>query len=254
MILNYPSNPTGLTYDAARLEALGEVARRHRVLILADEIYGELHHDGAHRSIASAYPEGTIVSSGLSKWCGAGGWRLGTFLFPPGLSWLHAAVTAAGSETYTATSAPIQYAAVTAFEGSAELDQYLERSRAIVKALGRWSASTLRDAGADCPEPEGGFYLFPSFEGLRTSLEARGIQDSPSLTERVLEDAGVAFLPGACFGRPESELTTRLAYVDFDGAAALEAAAGVTIDDAWLHAHCGPVVSGIRRFADWLAP
>ena len=72
----------------------------------------EIEH-GEQVSIARYYPERTIVSSGLSKWCGAGGWRLGTFTFPAELTWLLDAMSAAASETYTSVSAPIQYAAVT---------------------------------------------------------------------------------------------------------------------------------------------
>ncbi len=87
LILNYPSNPTGLTLSQSRLEGLAAVARRHRVVILSDEIYGKLHHEGKHRSIVPLYPEGTIFSGGLSKWCGAGGWRLGLFVFPKSLRW-----------------------------------------------------------------------------------------------------------------------------------------------------------------------
>ncbi len=64
------------------------MARRYRIILVSDEIYGEIHHRGQHVSVARYYPEGTVISSGLSKWCGAGGWRLGTFVFPKGLYWL----------------------------------------------------------------------------------------------------------------------------------------------------------------------
>src|SRR5690606_12101120 len=108
------SNPHGYTYCNEELKAIAAVAREYRMLVLADEIYGEVHFLGKHTSIAQYYPEGTIVSSGLSKWCGAGGWRLGTFAFPAQLQWLKNAMATAASETYTSTSAPIQYAAVKA--------------------------------------------------------------------------------------------------------------------------------------------
>jgi len=76
LILNYPNNLTGLTYSRDELKELAHVAEKYKVLILSDEIYGELNFNGTHTSIAKYYPEGTIISSGLSKWCGAGGWRL----------------------------------------------------------------------------------------------------------------------------------------------------------------------------------
>ena len=120
-----------------------------KVILLSDEIYGELHHQGNHLSIAQFYPEGTIISSGLSKWCGAGGWRLGTFTFPGGLRWLLDAMAAVASETFTSTSAPIQYAAVCAFKGGSEISRYLFHCRRILRALGGVCAANLRSAGID---------------------------------------------------------------------------------------------------------
>lgn len=251
LILNYPNNPTGLTYTAEELTDIATVAREYGVLILADEIYGELHHEGAHHSIASEYPEGAIVSNGLSKWCGAGGWRLGTCVFPPELSELRRAVAAAGSETFTSVSAPIQYAAVTAFEEHPDTTDYIKRSRQIVKALGNYCASALRGAGAQCPSPEGGFYLFPRFDGLAEGLRSHGIQTAPALTARALADVGTAFLPGSCFGFSPETLAARLAYVDFDGSRALEAANG-ELDRNWLATYCPSVIDGIDGLASWL--
>ena len=252
LILNYPSNPTGATYSAEQLAALAEVARREKVLVLSDEIYGALHFRGEHVSIARYYPEGTIISSGLSKWCGAGGWRIGTFVFPKELGWLREAMIAAASETYTSVSAPIQYASVAAFGEHAELDAYLARSRKILASLGGWVHRTLTSTGTTCPRPEGGFYLLPNFEAHRAKLAARGITGSLAFCEAVLEETGVAFQPGSAFGRPADELTARLAYVDFDGAEALAHVDG-ELDDAWLEAHCPRVVRGIRLLNEFLA-
>ncbi|MFH1464297.1 MAG: pyridoxal phosphate-dependent aminotransferase [Pseudomonadota bacterium] len=171
VILNYPNNPTGSTYVLERLEALAAVARRFQVLLLSDEIYGELHHAGQHVSVARYYPEGTILSSGLSKWCGAGGWRLGTFLFPPQLSWLRAGMEVVASETFTSTSAPIQHAAVRAFQGGQEIERYLWHSRRILGVLTRQVAAVLTQAGAAVPAPKGAFYLFPDLSHLRERFE-----------------------------------------------------------------------------------
>jgi aspartate aminotransferase len=254
LILNYPSNPTGRTFIPDELERLAEVAERNGVVLLSDEIYGELHHRGEHVSIARFYPEGTIISSGLSKWCGAGGWRLGTFLFPPNMRWLLDAMAAAGSETFTSTSAPIQHAAVTAFEGGPVIERYLADSRRILAALGQWIAAELSDAGLHCPSPAGGFYLFPDFSPLAEVLAARGIHDSPTLCRRLLDETGVAILPGSEFGRPGSELTARLAYVNFDGTAALAALADHTgpLDQAFLRRTCAPTLAAIEQTCAWL--
>lgn len=256
VILNYPSNPTGGTYSRAELQALAAVARRHRVVLLSDEIYGELHYKGQHLSLARYYPEGTIVSAGLSKWCGAGGWRLGTFAFPSSLEWLLDAMAAVASETYTSTSSPIQYAAVRAFQGGMRIERYLWYSRRILQALACWVVERLHAVGLRVEPPSGAFYVFPDFGSHRAALAARGITTSLQLCERLLEDTGVAILPGSDFGRSPDELTARIAFVDFDGSRALAAAevlpADANLGEEFLHTHCGNVLTAIDRLADWI--
>lgn len=256
LILNYPSNPTGQTYTPDELAELATVARDQQMIVISDEIYGELHHTGEHRSIAVHYPEGTIISSGLSKWCGAGGWRLGTFMFPAELRWLLAAMTAVASETYTTTSAPIQCAAVTAFECGPEIEAYLEHARALLRALGGWCRDTLVAAGVGCDHPQGGFYLFPDFSPHADRLRARGVDGGEALCERLLEETGVAILPGSDFGRPIGDWTARLAYVDFDGKNALTSLARhpeiLTLGDSSLRTLAPRVVTAIERIAAWL--
>ncbi|MBL9101164.1 MAG: aminotransferase class I/II-fold pyridoxal phosphate-dependent enzyme [Myxococcales bacterium] len=256
LVLNYPSNPTGQTFSDGELAELAAVARAHRVIVISDEIYGELHHDGGHRSIAVHYPEGTIVSSGLSKWCGAGGWRLGTFLFPPELRELLAAMTAVASETYTTTSAPVQCAAVTAFACGPEIEDYLARARRILAGLGGWCRDALVAAGVGCDRPQGGFYLFPDLSPLAERLRARGVAGGEDLCERLLDQAGVAVLPGGDFGRPRGDWTVRLAYVDFSGQDALDRLARdpacATDDPATLRAIAPRVVAAIEHMVSWL--
>lgn len=256
IVINYPNNPSGSSYNRAQLKALAKVASRYRVVLLSDEIYGELDHDGHHISIARFYPEGTIVSSGLSKWCGAGGWRLGTFLFPPSLQWLLEAMAVVASETYTSTSAPIQYAAVRAFNGGLEIEEYLAQSRRILSALGQSLAKQLRAVNVQVPQPQGGFYLFPDFSSYSDKLESRGIKSSQKFCESLLEATGVALLPGTSFGRVPNELTARLAYVDFDGARALAAAKRVPpqqeLDEEFLSYYCSAPLKAVDRICNWI--
>lgn len=251
LVLNYPSNPMGGSYGRPQLVELAEVCREHNVIVLSDEIYGELEFNGQHVSMARFYEEGTIVSSGLSKWCGAGGWRLGTFTFPGRLRRLLDAMAAVGSETYSSTCAPVQYAAVRAFRGGSEIEQYLSDARRVLACLLGWSAAELRKAGVSVVEPAGGFYLFPDFGPLRPALAARGIRTDVELCGRLLDEAGVAALPGTCFGMPEDTLYVRFAMVDFAGARALEAAARAELDEAFLRRHLKPTyeaVHAIRAF------
>ena len=256
VILNYPSNPTGRTLSEKRLRSLARVARENRVILLSDEIYGRLDHAGTHHSIVPHYPEGTVYSSGLSKWCGAGGWRLGYFVFPRALRWLLDSMAAVASETFTSTSAPIQYAAVSAFRDNPEIDEYLVHSRRVLECLGALLTRILREAGAFLLDPEGAFYLFPDFADLKDRLRARGIRTSLRMCEQLLEETGVAILPGSDFGRPAQEYTARIAYVDFDGAAALEASRAIPLGEAlgepFAREHMPRVVEAVERLCEWI--
>ena len=256
LLLNYPNNPIGTTYSREELKAIAVVAQKYQVLVLSDEIYGEVHYEGEHISIASFYPQGTIVSSGLSKWCGAGGWRLGTFTFPSNLRYLLDAMAAVASETFTSVSAPIQYAAIRAFEGGDEIDVYLRDSRRILKVIGEAIAEKLRANHVSLPTPKGGFYLFPNFSHYKEKLHERGILTSRDFCQRLLEETGVAILPASAFGRPENELIARMAYINFDGEKALEVVhreyENKALDAVFLAECCSDTMEGIDVLVEWL--
>lgn len=256
VILNYPSNPVGASYTQDELQKIAKVAQEYKIVLLSDEIYGELHHKGKHISISRFYPDGTILSGGLSKWCGAGGWRLGTFIFPSSLRWLLDAMSVMASETFTATSAPIQYAAVRAFQGGEELEKYLWTARLVLEKLGNHLVRMISDEKIFVPSPVGGFYLFPDFSSHKELLSERGITNSIQFCSKLLEETGVAILPGASFGRPKEELTARISYVDFDGSRALSAAEHRSKDEVvngeFLETFCTPTVKAVELLCDWL--
>ncbi len=257
VIFNYPANPTGATYTIEKLKKLAEIARKYKLILLSDEIYGELHHTGQHVSIARFYPEGTIISSGLSKWCGAGGWRLGTFVFPNSLKWLQQAMAVVASETFTATSAPIQYAAIDAFKENEEIEAYLKNSRRILRILGKYMHSKLHDMRVFAPKPQGGFYLFPNFSSHLVTLQKKGITNSTQLCEKLLDETGIALLPSYDFGRPSDEYTARLSYVDFDGAAALKEVednySNTSLDLKFVEKCAPKMVEALQILKEWLS-
>lgn len=185
-------------------------------------------------------------------WCGAGGWRLGTCSFPEQLRWLSTAISNMGSETFSATSAPIQYAAVRAFAGGQEIEDYLARVRWTLAGLTGWATELLRGRGATVVQPVGAFYLFPDFGPRRLLLAARGIHTDRDLAERLLDECGVTSLPGTAFGMPERSLYLRLALVDFDGARVLASPRGSEVDEAFLHRYCAPTHEALRTLAAWV--
>ncbi|MEE4243392.1 MAG: aminotransferase class I/II-fold pyridoxal phosphate-dependent enzyme [Desulfopila sp.] len=253
LILNYPSNPTGQTYTAAELEALAEVASKYQVLVLSDEIYARTTFFKKHTSMVSYYPEGTIFSGGLSKWCGAGGWRLGLFVVPEAMRWLTNAMATVASETFTSTSAPIQYAAIAAFRKDKDIDSYVEKCRNILAALSVAILKKLEQTEVDVLPAEGGFYIFPDFDSYRDRLGKEKIFTSRELCAALLQQTGVAVLPGSDFGRPATELTVRLAFVDFDGEKALRYyPENHQLDNDYLEKCCTNTLAAVDRIVEWL--
>ncbi len=256
VILNYPGNPDGGSYTADELKKIADVAREYEVILLSDEIYGQLHHKGEHVSVAKYYPEGTIISSGMSKWCACGGWRLGTFAFPDKLDWLMNAMSDAASQTYTSVSSPTQWAGVTAFKGSVEIERYLWHARRIFSKLSAQCADMLRDVGARVHDPEGAFYLFPDFTPIAESLEKRGIKDSVELCDAILCENHVATISGAAFQRPENEFTLRMSYCNFDGNKAMAASETIPLHeklpDDFLEKYCSKTLESTKRICDYV--
>lgn len=252
LILNYPSNPTGCSYSPMEMQALAAAARRQNIIIVADEIYGETHYDNGHTTMASYYPEGTIISSGLSKWCGAGGWRLGVMIFPEALMAIQECMAVIASETFTSTSAPTQYAACTAFSPSPAMDDYLNDTRQILKKIAEYMVRQLSGVGLQIVPPVGGFYLLAGFDAFRDALSERGIVTSEQLCRAVLRDTGVAFLPGSDFGLPSDQLYVRMAFVDFDGRKALASlqSHGQSVD--FIEHICPKLVNACQRLDGWL--
>ncbi len=206
LFLNSPNNPSGQVCE--NLEEISNVAKKYNLIILSDEIYSELTFAKNYKSISNFCPEKTIISTGLSKWCGAGGWRLGYFIIPKGLNNIKKMINVLASETFSAVSAPIQYAAIKAYENNHS--NYINKSKNILKAVSNYVYQNLKSNKVLINEPQGGFYLMPEFLNSK-------FKTSSEMCENILKETGVALLPGSDFGFYESKMLARLSFTDFDG-------------------------------------
>ena len=206
LFLNSPNNPSGQICN--NLKEISFIAKKYNILILSDEIYSELSFNKNFKSISQFYPEKTIISTGLSKWCGAGGWRLGYFLIPEVLGELRDSLKILASETFSSVSAPIQYAAIAAYSNNH--DEYINNSRSILKAVGEYVYENLKSNTISMNKPQGGFYLMPEFLIKKFST-------SEEMCSNILKETGVALLPGSDFGFPKERMITRLSFTDFNG-------------------------------------
>jgi aspartate/methionine/tyrosine aminotransferase len=214
LVVNTPSNPTGGVYTREVAEEIATWARGAGVTVLSDEIYAAIvHGPRPHVSPAKFYPEGTIVTGGLSKAFSAGGWRLGYALVPEtdaGAA-VYSALRALASEVWSSPSMPVQVAALAAYRPNADMTAYLTRcARLHGHAAGRLQRALTR-MGVQCPAPAGAFYLYPDFAPFADKLGAQNITTSNELARHLLDACSIATLPGTGFGDAASALRLRLA-------------------------------------------
>jgi len=241
LFLNSPNNPSGTICN--NLKQIAEIARKYNLIVLSDEIYSELTFENKHQSISEFYPEGTIVSSGLSKWCGAGGWRLGFFAIPKKFSNLKNSLKILSSESFSSVSAPTQYAAIEAYTG--DYSDYLYNVKKILFYAGQYVYENLKSNTVNIAKPEGGFYLLPEFINAKFS-------SSSVMCKDILEKTGVALLPGSDFGIDNKKMITRLSYTDFDGSKFLNNTSGrKKLDNGDLEKYAPNLVEGVARLKEW---
>ena len=241
LFINSPNNPSGTI--CKNLEEIAKIAKKHKIVIFSDEIYSQLTFNTQYKSISNFYPEGTIVSTGLSKWCGAGGWRLGFVAIPNQLKEIQDSLKIVCSESFTSVSAPIQYAAVEAYKGDHSI--YLESVRKILSFTGNYVYEKLKSNLISVTKPEGGFYLFPEFINAKFSTSSEMCQD-------ILKNTGVALLPGSNFGVEDKRMLARLSYTDFDGKNFLKhTISSKKLDEADLRKYAPNIVEGVKALKEW---
>ena len=242
LILNSPNNPSGAV--CKNLIELARVAKKYKIIVLSDEIYTDLTFSNEYESISKFYPELTFITGGLSKWCGAGGWRLGFLAVPKKLTEFLKSLKSLASESYSTVNTPTQYASVEAYANEHNL--YKLKVRAILKAVGFYVYNNLKSNKILIAPPQGAFYLMPEFKNKK-------YKTSSELCKAILNDTGVAMLPGSDFGFKPKKMLTRLSYTDFDG---VEFFRNVTnckmIDDEMIKKYAPNVVEGVFKLSNWV--
>ena len=241
LILNSPNNPSGQV--CKNIKEISEIVKKYKIIVLSDEIYSELNFDESYESIANFCPEKVIVSNGLSKWCGAGGWRLGYFVIPNELNKLQNSMKVLASETFSAVSAPIQFAAISAFKDDHK--EYILKSKKILKGIGEYVYNNLKSNNIIMNKPMGGFYLMPEFLNKKFNTSAEMCTD-------LLNKKGVAILPGSDFGFSVEKMISRLSYTDFDGKNFMSNInLDTKIDEDIIKKFAPKITEGAKRIKEW---
>ncbi|MDE2587089.1 MAG: pyridoxal phosphate-dependent aminotransferase [Lactobacillales bacterium] len=199
VLLNYPTNPTGVTYSREQIKALADVLRKYDVFVISDEVYSELTYtDEPHVSIAEYLPEQTILINGLSKSHAMTGWRIG-LIFAPAV--FTAQLIKSHQYLVTAATTMAQFAAIEAL--SAGKDDALPMKAEYVKRRD-YIIDKMSELGFKIIKPDGAFYIFAKIpEGYE--------QDSFKFCQDFAREKAVAFIPGVAFGK-YGEGYLRLSY------------------------------------------
>ncbi len=204
ILINSPNNPTGAVYTEESLRQVAELSLKHQILVISDEVYEKLIYGSTpHVSVASFSPEVrelTLTVNAFSKTYSMTGWRLGYLAGPKDIIKGISAIQ--GQTTSNATSFA-QWAGVTALESC---DSYVEEMRQAFEQRRDYLYNRLSAIpGFDCPFPDGAFYLFPDVKGFfGKKAGSRVIEDASALCDYLLDEAGVALVPGNAFEAPHA--------------------------------------------------
>jgi aspartate aminotransferase len=205
VIINSPSNPTGMLYTEKELFELGQICLQKNVLIVSDEIYEKLvYGENKHVSIAQLSPElkeQTIIINGVSKSHSMTGWRIG---YAAGNREIIGAMTNLASHSTSNPTTTAQFGAIAAYNGSQE--PVTEMKKAFEERLNIIFEQLLQIPGVTCVKPQGAFYLYPN---ASKAAQLSGYESVDAFVEGLLEEAKVAVVPGSGFGTPDN---IRLSY------------------------------------------
>ncbi|WP_409288914.1 pyridoxal phosphate-dependent aminotransferase [Peribacillus sp. SCS-37] len=205
IIINSPSNPTGMIYSREELSSIGEICLKHDLLIISDEIYEKLiYGENQHVSIAEISPElkeSTMIINGVSKSHSMTGWRIG---YAAGNKDIIKAMTNLASHSTSNPTTTAQYGAIAAYEGPQDAVESMRQAFEV--RLESIYEKLTAIPGVSCIKPQGAFYLYPNVKEAAQNL---GFESVDAFAAALLEEAKVAVIPGSGFGSPDN---IRLSY------------------------------------------
>ncbi|CAJ1177235.1 putative N-acetyl-LL-diaminopimelate aminotransferase [Fructilactobacillus sanfranciscensis] len=198
IVLNFPSNPTGKTYNEVALKELAAILKQHDIFVISDEIYSELTYDAKHVSIANLLPDQTILLNGVSKSHAMTGWRIGIMAAPKDIT---SQLEKIDQFTITSPTTNAQFAAAEALENGSDdavamKAEYQKRRDYVYQEL--------KALGFEIANPDGAFYIF-------AKIPANLIQNSMDFAYDLARKGKVAVVPGSAFG-PGGEGYVRISY------------------------------------------
>ena len=256
LILNNPCNPTGQVYTDTELLDISKVLRKYDIIVISDEIYSDFSFN-TYTSISKYYPEKTIICSGISKFLSAGGWRLGFMIYPKEMLYILDILANIASETYGSVAHPIQRAAIIGFDD--KIKTYKNLCIKILSELSHIVYNKFINNNISVIKCQAAFYLFPNFSSKIKSIELYNqwntLIDKPPFNQwvfnKLLDETGIGVISGNLFGRPDNELSCRIALVDFNGKILFEKSHHEIINSEFIKQYCYHLLNGIDKMINW---
>ena len=273
VVLTIPENPQGGTYQPSELEEFTKIARRYEVVLVTDEMYSLLHHEGERNTMMNYYPEGSIIIDGASKALSAPGWRISFAIISDRIAEVkkdkitrltEKAIEDIPGHVWGGTNVPAQHALVEAYNQHARLIAHLTKEQRILAAAAKAVGQRLSqeifpgDEKFHAPSVQAGLYSFVRLpKGVMDRLSEKGFTTTDKIAQGILRDTGVLLIGGEHFGRSTTEGTFRLTYAaEIDGKKSIQAIGTMPsegpLPDTFTEQTSPRLIQGVDLFIDWI--
>ncbi|MBT4989523.1 MAG: pyridoxal phosphate-dependent aminotransferase [Rickettsiales bacterium] len=252
LILNCPGHLNGSSYSKQQLVSITRICQRYNVLVISDELLSMLNYTDNHESIIDYYPEGTIVTTGISKSYAASNWRFSCCFYNREFgNNLKSSLLAICSSSYSYVSYPIQSAAMIAYDNLKKDHGYIIKQRRILQYLSEYSYNKFNNNNIITQKSSAGFCLLLDFSAYKEKFKKYNILDDSKLCFDILDSQNIVLLPASSFGMKNNDFLVRYAFVDFDGDAALENFTG-SFTDAYCDKYFSRIFEGVNVIIDYV--
>lgn len=247
IIFNNPNNPTGIMYNKEEIVSLGHILHKHNCIVLADEIYKNIHHFNEFYSISNIIPHLTIRGNSVSKDLACGGYRLGWITFPKELFELYNLSKSIASSIYSCTCVPIQYGLSNFMKDSVSLQNYLNWVNRIYLFFCNKAVECLNNTELLYIKPNSSWYIFLDFRNYADKLKEKyNVNNSIELTNILTNKIGFIGVAGKYFGH--NGLCVRISLIDID----MTKLEFLSNNENDIKLSCHRIITGLKKLTNFL--
>ena len=251
LIFNSPGNLNGSIYSQNHLRIIADICRKYNVLVISNEMLAMLSYE-KFDSIINYYPEGTIVTTGISKSYAASDWRFGCCFYSSQFNnKIKSSLLSICSSSYSYVAYPIQQIIINLYNHLLSDNCLIAKQRTILKYLADSTFDKFTNAGIATKTADSGFCLLLDFVNFKPKFENNNIFSDTNLCHEILDTNNVVLLPASLFGLKKTDFLIRFAFVDFNGDKALSDFNGEFTDD-FCNNYFARIFEGVNIICDYV--